>query len=296
MSDVARLEAEHVLGVQNELGEGPLWDARVGGLYWLDIKQKGLFCLYLDRDEYLAWELGEPVTALGLRGAGDLVAATARGFAFWGPDSQRLDCIATLEEFGPGVRFNDGGVDGQGRFWAGTMNEADPQAADGCLYCLNPDLTVHRPATGFTICNGLGWSPDEGTLYFTDTLRRVIWAFDYDPASGAIARRRPFVRVPETAGVPDGLAVDGQGGVWSAHWGGGRVTRYDPDGQVERVVDVPAQHVTSCAFGGRGLDELYITTAWHGLSPAQRRGQPLAGDLFRARVEVSGKAEPCFTG
>lgn len=290
------VEAEHVIAVKNELGEGPLWDPREQSLYWVDIQNHRIHRFHPAKDEHKSFGVGRRVTALGLRAVGGLVVTTDKGFAFWNPQTQLLDLIAALEEEIPHTRFNDGAVDRRGRFWAGTMNEAEPAATDGSLYRLEADRTLRRVASGFTICNGLGWSPDNKTLYFTDTLRRVILAYDYDLASGAIANQRPFIRVPEEEGFPDGLTVDIEGFVWSAHWGGWKVTRYDPNGRIDLEVQVPAQNVTSCAFGGENLGHLYITTARLTLSEKERKNQPLAGDLFRIEVGVKGMTEPKFTG
>jgi L-arabinonolactonase len=291
------IEAQHVLGVKHVLGEGPLWDAEAQALYWVDIPNCRVCRFYPATGEHECFDVDRRVTALGLRASGGLIMTVAKGFAFWDPQTQALDVVSVPEELeNPPVRFNDGAVDRKGRFWAGTMNESDPAAADGCLYRLDPDGVCHRIETGFTISNGIGWSPDNRKMYFTDSSRHIILVYDYDLATGAITHRRPFVQVPEEQGVPDGLTVDSEGFVWSAHWGGWRVTRYDPHGAVDRVVRLPAQNVTSCAFGGENLDELYITTAQFGLSEAEKKNQPLAGDLFRASVEIRGMEEPRFAG
>jgi sugar lactone lactonase YvrE len=133
-------------------------------------------------------------------------------------------------------------------------------------------------------------------MYYTDTPKKVIYAYDFDPASGAIENRRNFVYTPDEPGAPDGLAVDSEGFVWSARWDGWKITRYDPAGRVEREIRLPVQRPTSCAFGGAGLDELYITSASTGLSEQEKAAQPLAGDIFRLRTEVKGLPEPKFLG
>jgi sugar lactone lactonase YvrE len=196
------------------------------------------------------------------------------------------------------VRFNDGAVDGEGRFWAGTMNKdvEDPAVTDGCLYRLDPDRSCHKMGSGFTISNGIGWSLDQRIMYFTDTLRSVIYAYDFDPARGTIGNRRPFVRVPPEEGYPDGLTVDSEGCVWSALWGGWKVVCFDPRGRAVDEVRLPVSDVSSCAFGGSDLRDLYITSAWEELSAEERALQPLAGDLFRARLPVPGREESRFAG
>ena len=295
--DITMSRVEHVAAVNNKAGEGPIWSSQEQALYWIDIYNPCVYRFYPATGKLESLDVALPITALALRASGGMAAATRNGFAFWDPRTLEFDFIANPQADKPYIRFNDGAVDPCGRFWAGTMNEEDPEASDGCLYRLDPDGSIHRMATGFTVANGIGWSPDNRTMYFTDSLRRMILAYDYDSAAGAISNRRPFVHVPEEEGFPDGLTVDSEGFVWSAHWGVYKVRRYDPTGKVEREIMLPVQNVTSCAFGGENLDELYITSAWQSLSEEERKKQqPFAGDLFRVKVEVKGREEPGFAG
>jgi sugar lactone lactonase YvrE len=151
-------------------------------------------------------------------------------------------------------------------------------------------------AGGLACSNGLGWSPDNKTMYVTAQFAYELLAFDFDLASGEIANRRSFARVPEADGLPDGLTVDAEGFVWSAQWGGWRITRYDPDGKIERVVKLPVPNPTSCVFGGPDLTDLYVTTAWLGLSNDERRATPDSGDLFVVHTDLRGLPEPKFAG
>ena len=290
------MEAEHVLAVGNELGEGPLWIPDQQALYWVDINKRLVYYFRPSTCQYTSWQVDVAITCLGERASGGFVVATTRGFAFWHPQDYELSFVARPEADKPSIRFNDGAVDCQGRFWAGTVNAESPRCRDGSLYRLDPDRSAHRMARGFTCSNGIGWSPDNRTMYFADTHQHAILAFDYDAVSGAISNQRLFVHIPFEEGVPDGLAVDREGFVWCAHWNGWRVTRYSPAGKVQREVHLPVQKITSCAFGGSDLDELYITTACEHLSEDERKRQPLAGDLFRIKVEVPGLATPQFTG
>jgi sugar lactone lactonase YvrE len=166
----------------------------------------------------------------------------------------------------------------------------------GALYRLDPDGSVHTAETGIGISNGIGWSPDNTIMYYTDSLSRTIYAYDYDAATGNISNRRDLIVTPEDDGLPDGLTIDGDGYIWSACWGGWKVTRYAPDGRIDREVRLPAAQITACVFGGPNLDELYITSAWTELDAEQRRSQPLAGDVFRLKTDVRGLAEPHFAG
>ena len=142
----------------------------------------------------------------------------------------------------------------------------------------------------------MGFSPDGKTLYLVDMFHSNILAYDHDPATGAVENRRIFASVPEEDGFPDGITIDSEGFVWNAHWAGWKVTRYDPTGKIEREIRFPVQNVTRCAFGGEQLDELYVTTAWYDMSEAERKAQPLAGDLFRVKTNIKGLEEPKFVG
>ena len=286
-------EVEHLLAVGNRVGEGPRWNVAEQALYWVDIEGQAIWRYHPADGRLEHWDIGLPVGVLAFRAAGGLVLATRDGFAFWDPAAPALRFIADPEADKPGNRFNDGGVDPQGRFWAGTMGGGDPV---GSLYRLDPDGAVTRMETGVGTSNGIGWSPDGRTMYFTDSPAKVIYAYDFDPATGAIANRRPFIHTPGEAGVPDGLAVDVEGYIWSARWNGWKITRYDPSGRAVREIPVPVALVTSCAFGGPDLDELYITSAWSELTADARRAQTAAGDVYRVRPGVRGAAEPKFAG
>ena len=278
-----------------ELGEGPVWHPHESALYWLDILQNRLHRYDYGSQEHTVTGLGRLVSAVGLRQGGGLVTATRHGFAFWDPATAEFDFLGGLDPSeDPENRFNDGKTDRQGRFWAGKMSGK----ACNSLFRLNPDRTVKRMESGVTISNGLGWSPDDRTFYFTDTPARKIYAFDFDSRTGDIVNRRDFVTVPDTEGegFPDGLAVDSEGCIWSARWGGWKVVRYDAQGQVICVIEMPVAYPTSCAFGGPDLNELFITSAWTAHTPAQRRKNPRAGDLFRVKVDTTGLPEPFFAG
>lgn len=288
---------EHVLDVQNVIGEGPIWHSQEQALYWVDfIENHHIYRFYPQTGKSEQFDVGLPVTALGIRSCGGLITTTQKGIAFWDPHTNEFNYGANPEADRPHIRFNDGAVDRQGRFWAGTLNDENPKAPDGRLYRLDPDGSVHTMETGITVSNGIGWSPDGRTMYFTDTFRYTIYAYDFDPGTGAIENRRPFVEIPPQEGLPDGLTVDREGCVWSALWGGWKVVRFDPSGKVEREIKMPVQNPTSCAFGGDQLNDLYITSARLALSDEQKEKQPWAGDLFRIKTEVRGIEEAKFAG
>jgi sugar lactone lactonase YvrE len=286
-------ELEHVLACQNILGEGPLWNAQEKALYWVDIEGKTINRYWPATGDQEKLEMDFAACALAFRESGGMVLATSEGYAFWSPETKKLEPIANPEAGKEGARFNDGKVDRMGRFWAGTMT---PEGATSALYRLDPDETLHTMETGVTISNGIGWSPDDKTMYFVDTMRYMINAYDFDLDTGNIFNKRAFVQVPEEEGVPDGLTVDSEGYVWCALCMGGKIVRYDPTGKVDQEVILPVKLPTSCIFGGDNLDELYITTAWISLDDEQRKEQPYAGDLFRLKTEVKGLPEPMYKG
>jgi sugar lactone lactonase YvrE len=286
------IEVEHFLPAGNKLGEGPLWHPAEKALYWVDIEENCFHRYYPDTDKQESFQIGQPIGCLAFREKGGLVVALRDGLGLWDWETKSLEILTNPEEERVNARFNDGKVDRQGRLWCGTLGEDDQSA----LYRLDADGTVHTMETGVTISNGIGWSPDEKTMYYTDSAIRTIYAYDFDSSSGAVSKRRIFVKVPLTEGFPDGLTVDSEGFIWSAQWDGWRVTRYDPDGKVERVIYLPVQRPTSCTFGGEGLNQLFITSAWTGLNETDRREQPLAGDLFQVQTEVKGQAVNYFKG
>jgi sugar lactone lactonase YvrE len=289
-------EVEHVLAVQNELGEGPVWSVEEQALYWVDVYSGNYYRFTPATGKYEMVSVGVPIAVLALRTCGGLVVATRDGLALWEPQTRELRYIAKPEEGKAYMVFNEGAVDCTGRFWVGSMNQDEEAPPEGTLYRLDPNGSVHAMLTPVGIPNGIGWSPDNTMMYFTDSAQRTIYAFDFDPATGEITDRHIFVHHPEDPALPDGLTVDSEGFVWSAHWAGAKVMRYDPDGKVERVVHVPALNTTSCVFGGADLDELYITSAWMGHTEEQKGAYPLSGDLFRVKTGIRGLEKFKFAG
>ncbi len=277
------------------LGEGPHWSCRDQALYWVDILAPSVHRLNVSTGENTTVRTSEPVGAVVTRTRGGLVAATQHGFQALDFDTGALTPIADPEAHLQENRFNDGKCDRRGRFWAGTMR-LDASAPSGGLYRLDADGTVHTMDTGFHVSNGLGWSVDGRLMYFTESKSRRIFVYDFDATTGTVENRRLFVLVPDAAGVPDGLTVDSQGFVWSANWDGWCITRYDPQGKVERVINLPVPRPTSCSFGGANLDILYITTARIRLSAQRLAEAPLSGSVFALDAGVRGLPEPEYAG
>ncbi|MDP6523498.1 MAG: SMP-30/gluconolactonase/LRE family protein [Kiritimatiellia bacterium] len=290
------MSVENVVPSQDLAGETPIWIPEEQAVYWIDMGGPRIHRYDPATGDANEWKLDVPITALARRSKGQWILATKTGLYFWDQEENKTEFIVDPEAGNADVRFNDGSIDPRGRFLIGTLNDQDLNAPDGSLYRLDPDLGIHKLDTGYAVANGIGFSPDGGTLYLTDMFNSRILAYDYDLEAGAVSGRRVFVDVPEDAGWPDGLIVDQEGFIWSAHWNGWRVTRYDPDGKIEREVKLPAANVTCMAFGGRDLNVLYITTAWFLLSDEDRAAQSQAGDLFRIETDVTGRLEPEFAG
>ncbi|WP_340117209.1 SMP-30/gluconolactonase/LRE family protein [Pelagibius sp. 7325] len=278
------------------LGEGPLWSAREGALYWVDIKAPALHRYRPDDGDKTSWVMPERIGWVIERANGEgLVAGfKQRGFAFLTPGTMMPETIGQPEPDYPDNRFNDAKADAEGRIWAGTMDDNEREAT-GSLYRLDADLDWHRMDKGYGITNGPAFSPEGGTLYHTDTAAGTIYAFDLT-ARGRLENKRVFVTIPEGDGYPDGMTCDAEGYLWVAHWGGWRITRFAPDGRVDRVVEMPVSQVTSCTFGGPDLDRLYITSAAIGLDEERLERQPLAGGLFEFIPGVKGLPAGLFAG
>jgi sugar lactone lactonase YvrE len=238
---------------------------------------------------------GVPVSAIGLRASGGWIAAAGGSFVEIDAESGRLTPLVEVEVPSRRTRMNDGAVDPAGRFWAGTMS-LDGVAGQGTLYRMDVDGGVHPVISPVTTSNGPAWSPDGCLMYYVDTRTRRVDVLDFDLASGAGANRRTFVDFGDGPGRPDGVIVDGEGGVWVGLWLGFAVHRYAPDGQLDIVVPIPTACATKCAFGGDELTDLYVTTARAPLDAEARQAQPGAGGLFRARPGVAGQPAVLFGG
>ncbi len=277
------------------VGEGPIWLPGTRELAFVDILSPAIIVSDPASGTFRNFPMPELVSAVVPRSRGGYLAAMQSGLKAVDLTSGQISTIASPEAAKPGNRFNDGKCDRRGRFWGGTM-AIDTTPGQGALYRLDVDGQCQLMDSGFTISNGLGWSPDNRLFYFTDTGARRIYVYDFDLDSGSIANRRTFVQVPEGVGNPDGLAVDSQGYVWSAHWDGWCVTRYDPNGKADRVINLPVPRPTSCAFGGPDLSTLYVTSARIRLTAQQLADAPLSGSVFAISTGVRGLAETPFAG
>jgi sugar lactone lactonase YvrE len=280
---------------QTLLGEGARWDARRGELLVVDILAGRVYRGRVADDGGLslvrAYQLPGTVGAVApVQDDQGWVLAAGRGFAYLSPDGS----LRPLAEVAPaGTRMNDAACDPQGRFWAGTLAD-DHHAGGGALYRLDANGHTEVMLDGLTISNGLGWSPDGATMYLVDTGPRVVHAFTFDAEGGTISDGRVLTTVAEEVGGPDGMTVDADGDLWVAIYGGGRVHRYAPDGELRQVLLVPAKQSTSCAFAGPGLHRLYVTTATEAWSDEQRRAAPTAGLVYRFETNATGRPAAPF--
>jgi sugar lactone lactonase YvrE len=296
MMPTTHLTAEHcVLKWDATVGESPLWHVGERRLYWVDIQGQKIHRFDPHTSKNETFDLPEIVTCLAFRHEGGLLLTLKKNLAYFDLETGKLDRLAEIETDLPGNRFNDGRCDRNGRFWAGTMGAKDWKAPVGNLYRIGSDLSVTLMQSEVKCSNGTDWSPDGRTMYYTESFRHAIFAYDFDPATGDIANRRVFATVDPNSGCfPDGLTVDSAGFVWSNHVGAGQIVRYDPAGKMDRILQLPVPRATGCTFGGENLDLLYITTARETMTPEQIRQAPLSGSLFGFQTDVRGIAATFF--
>ena len=286
------MEIRHLVGLRSKLGEGPLWDAREQRFYWVDITKPAIHSADADGGALRSWAVPEHIGAMTLRDSGGAILALRTGFHSFDFASGTCEPIVDPEAGLERTRFNDGKTDRRGRFIAGTMDheETDPL---GSFYRLDADFTCTRLGGDVRIFNAPCWSPDDSTFYYADSPQGVIFACDYDMETGEISNRRVLVGADVAPGVPDGCTVDADGYLWNARWGAGCVVRFAPDGRVDRTVKVKATKTTSCAFGGPGLNRLYVTS----MQNPDGTDEPDAGATYVIDgLGVKGLPEPRFAG
>ncbi len=277
------------LDTKNLLGESVLWDELENEFLWTDIHNKTFFKYTIGTKTVEKYSLPSRLTSFGLSNhKNQFIGAFADGFA-WFDISGNVIQIHPPIKLPRGCRFNDGRVDQQGRFWAGTMIEdthsCPPQA--GKFYKLDTYGKIKKTVDGLTISNGLCWSPDSKKLYLADSSKHIIYSYDFCADTGTVSNKKPFAKTPNGV-YPDGANVDSEGFLWSAQWGGNRVVRYAPDGVINFVLEMPVPQPTCITFGGENLDLLCVTSAREGLSTDQLKHAPYSGDVFIYQTDISG--------
>lgn len=289
------MEVNCIVKTPSILGECPLWHPIEEALYWVDIVKPAVHRWDPNTQEQKTWPMPSQIGCIALRAKGGLVATLETAFVAIEMPTGKITVLNDPLKGNDSVIFNDGHCDQQGRFWAGTkdLKEISPIAT---LYRLDPDASCHKMAEGFTVANGIAWSPDNTKLYICDSPERVIYQYDYSLKNGSIDNRRIFAKVPEEAGYPDGLAIDAEGYIWNAHWNGWRITRYAPNGSIDTVIPMPVKRPTDCCFGGPNLTRLYVTSASYRLSAKELQDNPLAGAVFAIETDIQGHPQTGYAG
>jgi sugar lactone lactonase YvrE len=292
---MARFDAIACTTEQTQLGEGTRWDDRYSELLHVDILAGRVFRDKINDDGALS-----PVRTHDVPGTVGAIApiendegwllAAGRSISYLRPNG---DLRLVAEVAREATRMNDAACDPQGRFWTGTLAD-DHRAGGGSLYRLERDGTTELILDGLTISNGLGWSPDSRTMYLADSGPGIIHAFRFDPEDGSISDDRVLVDVPDDVGSPDGLTVDADGDLWVAIYGGGRIQRYSADGALREELFAPAEQTTCCAFAGRGMHRLYVTTGTENWTDEQRRAEPGAGLVYMFDTDATGQPAAPF--
>ncbi len=289
------MKIELVLDARATIGESPCWVPPENALYWIDIKAPALHRLNLADGGTDSWPLPADIGAFALDGQGRALLALRDGL-YWLDLAVGALALEVAAPFDPAlIRFNEGACDAEGRFWVGTMTDP-PEGVEsditGLLYSYTAaDGLVPHPDFAF-ITNGMAWNADETAFYVAHSKQRVIYKYLYDRQTGELGAKTEFVRFGDEPGIPDGAAIDAEGGYWCAVHGGGCLRRYQPDGKLDMIIDLPVSQPTMCCFAGANLETLYITSAREKLDAAALEKEPYAGGLFRLTPPVPGQPKP----
>lgn len=280
-----------VLDAHATIGESPTWIDHERALYWIDVKRPALYRLDVDTGENREWLLTSDIGGFALIEGGDALVALREGICWLDLDSGALHPVLP-PPFDPRLfRFNEGACDAAGRFWIGVMFDpvaGDPPVQEGALHSFTFRDGLRPAPDQAELHNGMAWSADGATFYLSHSNSGAIVAYGYDAPTGVLSRPTRFATVTRGDGIPDGAAIDIDGGYWCALHGGGRLRRYHPDGSIDRDIPLPVSQPTMCAFGGKDLATLYVTSATDKLDEEQRRKEPLAGALLSLDVGTRG--------
>ena len=288
---MSKQDVECLWEVNAQLGEGPVWVAEQNRIYFVDLKNQKLHALDVSNGQRRSWGMPDFICWLIARRDGDgFMAGLRDGIArVWLEPELRIEYLHRPFPDGSGLRMNDAKADSAGRIWAGSMHNTDYSQAIGTLFRLDVDGSLHTIERDYHICNGPAFSLDGRTMYHTDSYEDRTYAYPVS-ADGTPGEPRVWRQFSQGEGSPDGMTVDSEGCVWIAQWGGSRVCRYSPEGELLKTIPVPARNPASCTFGGADFKTLFITTAREDNSPEQLQDHPLTGALFAVQVDVAGVA------
>ena len=283
---MAKYEIENFYKSENELGEGPIWVEEHNSIYWVDIKKFQIYKIDISTKKLKSWKFNESISCLAHIKNNEFVAGTKSGFQFVDLDTNKLIKIFNPEKNIITNRFNDGKCDQKGNFYAGTMNDVDNKPT-GKFYILDNYLKLKIFDSGYEVTNGPAFTLDYKKIYFTSTRERKIFISDLD-FKGNMVNKRLFIKIPDEEGKPDGMTIDSRGNLWVALFGGGCLNCYNNKGKKINTIFLPVSCPTSCVFGGKNLDELYVTSASFRLTKKEKIEEKLAGNLFRIKMETKG--------
>jgi sugar lactone lactonase YvrE len=287
-----KITAELASKLECDVAEGPYWDDSEQQLYFVDIVNKQIKIFSSSSTPVETIQFNQEISAVFLDQKSDLIVAARDGIFAASRDGVLETSLAPIELERTSIRTNDAKCDASGRMWVGTM-AFDFTPGVAALFSFDSKV-LKEVVPDLTVSNGIGWSLDKKTMYFIDSPTKRVDSFDFDIESGELRNRRPFVLLSDLDAFPDGLTTDEDGGVWVALFGGGEVRRFDSQGTLTHIVEIPVKQVTSCCFGGADMSELYITTAQNGMDSDSLVREPLAGSLFRAKTAFKGSKSNRF--
>lgn len=285
---------QRIADTRDILGETPVWCAEEEALYWVDVRKPALHRYDMASQAVKSWIMPELTGSISLCENGDILVALRSSVQRFDPATERMTLVAVPENGDPQMRLNDGKSDRRGRFWVGSMNDVT-RGPEGTLYRIEGASDCTPMLGNIIVPNSLSWSPDDRTMYFAGLGLRTLFAFDFDPDEGTLSGQRVLAEYPAPS-VPDGATVDAEGFIWCAAYDGWRITRFAPDGRIDRVIELPVQSPTSVTFGGPDLRTLFITTATQRIAPDALARQPLAGSLLALDVGVAGLPDGRYLG
>jgi L-arabinonolactonase len=281
------MHAELVLDCKNKHGEGIFWNAKDQRVWWTDIEGKQLFSFEPKAQTATSYQMKDRVCCFAPTSSGDLIVAFANEIVLLDLQTGTEEKICDFEPENSETRLNDGRTDRQGRLIVGGMNEVSGRA-NSSVISIDADLNITTLISNISCANSTCFSPDGATMYFADTPDREVLAFDYETSTGTVANKRLLTSFEQEPGLPDGSCVDAEGGVWNAQWEGGRVVRIAPTGEIDRIINVPVNKPTCCAFGGENLDTLFITTSRLMSSAEDLEREPQSGGLYAVKPGIGG--------